>query len=53
MEEEEARRAEEERVRKELREAERLRKREMAAQAKAAEERGDKTGKWSRWTRDH
>ena len=46
-------RKEDERVRMELREAERLRKRERAAQAKAAEERGDKTGKWPRWTQDH
>ena len=53
MEEEEARKAEEEQVRKEVREAERLRKRERATQAKAAEERGDKTGKWPRWTQDH
>ena len=52
MEEEEARKAEEEQVRKELREAERLRKRERVAQAKAAEERGDKTEKWPRWTQD-
>jgi hypothetical protein len=41
---------EKERVSKELREAERVRNRERAAQAKAAEERGDKTGKWPRWT---
>ena len=53
IEEEEVKRKEDERVRRELREAERLRKRERAAQVKAAEERGDKTGKWPRWTQDH
>jgi hypothetical protein len=37
---------EEERVRKELRETEMLRNRKGVAQAKAAEERGDKTGKF-------
>jgi hypothetical protein len=33
---------------KQLREAERVRKRERAAQAEVAEERGDKKGKWPR-----
>jgi hypothetical protein len=42
-----------ERVRKELREAERLRKRERVAEEKASEEHGDKTGKWPRWTQYH
>jgi hypothetical protein len=49
---ERARFAEKERVIKELREAERVRKRERAAQENVAEERGDKTRKWPRWTQE-
>jgi hypothetical protein len=45
------REAEEER-RKQIREAERERKKERAAQAEAAEKRGDTTRKWPRWTQD-
>jgi hypothetical protein len=45
------REAEEER-RKQIRESERERKKERAAQAEAAEKRGDTTGKWPRWTQD-
>jgi hypothetical protein len=45
------REAEEER-RKQNREAERERKKERAAQAEAAEKRGDTTGKWPCWTQD-
>jgi hypothetical protein len=40
--------AEKERVSKELHEAERVQKRERDAQAKAAEEHDDKTGKWQK-----
>ncbi|XP_051220759.1 uncharacterized protein [Lolium perenne] len=50
MDDEAARRYAEEEVRREAREAERKRLRERAAEAQAAEERGDKTGKWPRWT---
>uniref|UniRef100_A0ACD5Y511 Uncharacterized protein n=1 Tax=Avena sativa TaxID=4498 RepID=A0ACD5Y511_AVESA len=39
-----------EQVRKEAREAEMKRLRERAVEARAAEERGDKTGKYPRWT---
>jgi hypothetical protein len=45
------REAEEER-RKKNREAERERMKERAAQAEAAEKRGDTTGKWPCWTQD-
>ena len=51
-EEDEHRRAAEE-VRKEAREAGRQRLRERAADAQAAEERGDMTGKYPRWTQDN
>lgn len=44
---------EEKQRQQELREADRQRKRERAAQAQAAEERGDNKGKWPRWTQDH
>ena len=50
MDDEAARRYAEEEVRREAREAERKRLRERAAEAQAAEERGDKSGKWPRWT---
>jgi hypothetical protein len=50
MDDEAARRFAEEDVRKEAREAERKRLRERAAEAQVAEERGDKSGKWPRWT---
>nr|XP_051203620.1 uncharacterized protein LOC127317138 [Lolium perenne] len=50
MDDEVARRYAEEEVRREAREAERKRLRERAAEAQAAEERGDKSGKWPRWT---
>ena len=50
MEEEAARRYAEEEARREAREAERQRLRERATKAQAAEERGDRTGKWPRWT---
>nr|XP_051212015.1 vicilin-like seed storage protein At2g18540 [Lolium perenne] len=50
MDEEAARRYAEEEVRKEGRETERKRLRERAAEAQAAEKRGDRTGKWPRWT---
>ena len=50
MDDEAARRFAEEEVRREAREAERKRLRERAAEAQAAEERGDKSGKWPRWT---
>ena len=50
MDDEAARRFAEEEVRREAREAERKRLRERAAEAQAAEERGDKFGKWPRWT---
>jgi hypothetical protein len=43
-----ARFTEKERVSKELHEAERVQKRERDAQAKAAEEHDDKTGKWQK-----
>lgn len=49
MEEEAARRYAEEELRKEAREAKRQRLREMAAETQAAEERGDRTRKWTRW----
>ena len=52
MAEEDERRCAAEEVRKEAREAERQRLREMAVEAQAAEERGDKTGKYPRWTQD-
>ena len=52
MAEEDERRCAAEEVRKEAREAERQRLRERAAEAQAAEERGDKTGKYPRWTQD-
>ena len=42
---------EEERQRKEARETHRRILSERAAEARAAEERGDKTGKWPRWTK--
>jgi hypothetical protein len=45
------REAEKER-RKQIREAERERKKKRAAQAEAAEKRGDTTGKWPRCTQD-
>jgi hypothetical protein len=38
--------------RKQIREAERERKKERAAQAEAAEKRGDTAGKWPRWTQN-
>nr|XP_051212570.1 uncharacterized protein LOC127330377 [Lolium perenne] len=50
MDDEAARRYAEEEVRREAREAERKRLRKRAAEAQAAEERGDKSGKWPRWT---
>ena len=50
MDDEAARRFAEEEVRREAREAERKRLRERAAEAQAAEERGDKSRKWPRWT---
>ncbi|KAK1631443.1 hypothetical protein QYE76_005758 [Lolium multiflorum] len=46
MDDEAARRFAEEEVRREAREAERKRLRERAAEAQAAEERGDESGKW-------
>jgi hypothetical protein len=50
MEEEAARRYVEEEARREAREAERQRLREKVAEAQAVEERGNRTGKWQRWT---
>jgi hypothetical protein len=50
MDDEVARRFAEEEVRMEAREAERKRLRERTAEAQAVEERGDKSGKWPRWT---
>ncbi|KAK1613741.1 hypothetical protein QYE76_019258 [Lolium multiflorum] len=50
MDDEAARRFAEEEVRREAREAERKRLSERAAEAQAAEERGDKSGKWPLWT---
>ncbi|KAK1685009.1 hypothetical protein QYE76_045857 [Lolium multiflorum] len=50
MDDEVARRYAEEEVRREAREAERKRLRERVAETQAAEECGDKTGKWPRWT---
>ena len=52
MAEEDERRCAAKEVRKEAREAEMQRLRERAAEAQAAEERGDKTGKYPRWTQD-
>jgi hypothetical protein len=48
--EQEVKLKEEERVCMKLREAKRLRKRERVAEAKIAEEHGEKTVKWSHWT---
>ena len=50
MDDEVACRYAEEEVRREAREAERKRLRERAAEAQAAEERSDKSGKWPHWT---
>ena len=50
MDDEAARRYAKEEVRREAHEAERKRLRERAAEAQAAEERGDKSRKWPRWT---
>ena len=51
MDDEAARRYGEKEVRREAREAERKRLSERAAEAQAAEERGDKFRKWPRWTK--
>ena len=52
-EEEAARRYAEEQAAKERSEAQRNEYRERAAEAEAAEKRGDKTGKYPRWTQEH
>jgi hypothetical protein len=52
--EEKNRRIEEEQAAlKAVRDAARERKKERAAEAEAAEKRGDNTGKWPRWSQYH